>query len=290
MNDLQSLVARAAKEQKRPDGSSYTALTAADEQQLADSLKISRKMVQAAALERDIVPERYSRNQQTLSCPDQLRLLRSHIVIVGLGGLGGTVTEILARIGIGTLTLIDGDCFEESNLNRQLLSSVAELGRAKAEVAHRRVEAINPAVEVHSRQLFFSATNGAELLAGAHLAVDCLDTITDRFVLEKACQGSGIPLVSAAIGGTTGQATTIYPDDAGLRTFYGDPRAAAKKGLEASLGTLPFTAVYMAAVECAEAITLALGRPPELRNRLLLAEVADHSQDVLDLDPPGQDQ
>lgn len=286
MTDLQSLLNQVVEKHNRPDGSSYQALLMADEQHLAHKLDISIKAVQAAALERSIVPERYSRNQQSLSCADQLRLLKSHVVIIGLGGLGGVVTEILARIGIGTLTLVDGDCFEESNLNRQLLSSVDDLGRPKAEVAARRIGAINPAVEVHSRQLFFSAANGRELLDGAHLAVDCLDTITDRFVLEKACQHSNIPLISAAIAGTTGQATAIFPGDQGLRTIYGASQTRADKGLEARIGTLPFTAVYMAAIECAEVVTLCLGKPPELRNRLLMAEVADHSLDIIDLPQP----
>lgn len=282
MTDLQKQLDLAARELKRPDGSPYRALLMTDEQRIAQLLDISAKKVIAAALEQDIIPERYSRNQLGLSSADQLRLLESHVAIIGLGGLGGTVTEILARIGIGTLTMIDGDRFEESNLNRQLLSSITELGKPKAEVAAERVAAINPAVEVHSHQLFFSAANGRELLSHAHLAVDCLDTITDRFTLEEICQDLEIPLVSAAIAGTTGQATAIFPGDQGLQTIYGSRQRTSKKGLEARIGTLPFTAVYMAAIECAEAVTLSLGKAPELRNKLLLAEVADHSLETID--------
>ncbi len=243
------------------------------------------RAIECAALEAGIVPERYSRNQKSLSNADQLRLFRSHVAIIGLGGLGGTVTEILARIGIGRLTLVDGDFFDESNLNRQLLSNPAIIGKSKAEAARLRVQEINPAVEVRVVPEFFRAENGQTILHGAQLAIDCLDTITDRFVLEASCRKALIPLVSAAIGGSSGQATVIFPDDPGLKNIYGPPGQAPQKGIEASFGTLPFGAVYMAAVECAEATTILLGKPSELRNKLFLAEIGDHTTELFSL--PG---
>ncbi|MGW8194602.1 MAG: HesA/MoeB/ThiF family protein, partial [Desulforhopalus sp.] len=158
---------------------------------------------------------------KTLTNLDQLRLLHSHVVIVGLGGLGGTVTEILARVGVGRLTLVDGDNFDESNLNRQLLSKIDSLGLSKAKAAEKRVAEVNPAVEVTVVDQFFNKDNSLEILFGASLAVDCLDTIPDRFVLEDGCRREGIPLVSAAIGGTSGQAVITFPGDPGLRSVYG---------------------------------------------------------------------
>ena len=271
------------QQRTRPDNSSYTAVVFEDTCKIAKEMSLSLLAVECAALEADIVPERYSRNQKSLSNTDQLRLLRSHVAVIGLGGLGGTVTEILARIGIGRLTLVDGDCFDESNLNRQLLSSPANIGKSKAETARTRVQEINPAVEIRMVADFFKADNGQEILHGAQLAIDCLDSIADRFVLEKACQKALIPLISAAIGGSSGQATVIFPDDHGLKGIYGQFQRAPNKGMEASVGTLPFGAVYMAAVECAEATTLLLGRPSELKNKLYLAEIADHTTELFSL-------
>ncbi len=273
-----------AKKQTRPDGSAYFALSYQDEHQLVKSGNWSHKDVQICALENNIVPERYARNQNTLGNQEQLRLLRSHVAIIGLGGLGGTVTEILARIGIGTLTLVDGDHFEDSNLNRQLLSSVDVLGQKKADVAARRVTALNPAIEIHSLPLFFSAKNGTEILEHADIAVDCLDTITDRFILEGFCKKIKIPMVSAAIGGTSGQATVIFPNDAGLQRIYGTPENRPQKGIEATLGTLPFAAIAMAAVECAEIVALAIGRPSQLHNKMVLADFTYHSMDIMAFD------
>jgi molybdopterin/thiamine biosynthesis adenylyltransferase len=282
---LLDLLQSYAQQRTRPDTSTYMAILFGHACEIAEKTGLSLRTIECAALEEGIVPERYCRNQKSLSNADQLRLLRSHVAIIGLGGLGGTVIEILARIGIGRLTLVDGDCFEESNLNRQLLSSPAKIGKWKVETAKLRVQEINPAVEVCSIPEFFRADNGQTILHGAQLAIDCLDTITDRFVLEERCRKVGIPLISAAIGGSSGQATIIFPGDPGLKDIYGPPETAQKRGIEKSTGTLPFGAVYMAAVECAEATTLLLGRPSELRNRLYVAEITDHSTELFSL--PG---
>ncbi|MCP4340243.1 MAG: HesA/MoeB/ThiF family protein [Desulfobulbaceae bacterium] len=261
------------------------AILLADAWEIVEKTGLSLRTVEDAALEAGIVPERYCRNQKSLSNTDQLRLLRSHVAIIGLGGLGGAVTEILARIGIGQMTLVDGDCFDESNLNRQLLSSPANIGKSKAETAKFRVSEINPAVEVHAVPEFFKPENGQAILHGAQLAIDCLDTITDRFILEENCKKSAIPLISAAIGGSSGQATVIFPQDPGLKDIYGSPGKAPQKGIEAAAGTLPFAAVYMAAIECSEVTTILLGKPPELRNKLLLTEISDHTIELFSL--PG---
>jgi molybdopterin/thiamine biosynthesis adenylyltransferase len=281
LNLLQSF----AQQRTRPDKSSYMAILLADAWEIVEKTGLSLRAVECAALEAGIVPERYCRNQKSFSNTDQLQLLRSHVAIIGLGGLGGAVTEILARIGIGQMTLVDGDCFDESNLNRQLLSSPANIGKSKAETAKLRVQEINPAAEVHAVAEFFRPENGERILHGAQLAIDCLDTIADRFILEENCKKATIPLISAAIAGSSGQATVIFPEDPGLIDIYGSPGKAPNKGIEASVGTLPFAAVYMAAIECSEVTTILLGKPPELRNKLLLAEISDHTTELFCL--PG---
>jgi molybdopterin/thiamine biosynthesis adenylyltransferase len=282
-NKLQLLLESHSQNRNRPDGSSYISLSFSAECRIAEQTGQSIKEIELQALNSDIVPERYCRNQASLSNRDQIRLLRSHVAVIGLGGLGGTVTEILARIGVGKLTLVDGDSFDDSNLNRQILSSPENLGKPKAEIAARRVNDINPAVETCPIETFFTGQNSGKILRNVHLVIDCLDTITDRFVVEASCQAHSLPMVSAAIAGSSGQATVIIPGDPGLKRIYGSPQKAPAKGVEASIGTLPFAAMYMAAVECAEAVTILLGKPPELQNRLFLADTRDHTSDLLDL-------
>ena len=284
MNDeIISKVAEAAVEAQRPDGSSYLSLSFADQRDLAERYGPDHKTIQLVALEQEIVPEVYARNQKRLSSADQIKLLKSHVAIIGLGGLGGTVTEILARVGIGTLTLVDGDTFDDSNLNRQLLSSTELLGTPKTQAAEARVNAVNPAVVTRPFSAYLSAENGADLLGDAHIAVDCLDSITDRFTLETACRQMSIIMVSAAIGGTSGQLTVTYPEDGGLSRVYGPPEKAVRKGVESTLGTLPFAAIALAAMECAEVVAIAAGNPSELRNRLLITDLIDHTLEIVDL-------
>ena len=90
-------------------------------------------------------------------------------------------------------------------------------------------------------------------------------------------------MMSATIAGSSGQATVVYPPDPGLQLIYGSPAKVPPKGMEASLGTLPFAATYMAAVQCAEVTTILLGKPPELRHRLFLAEISDHTSELAEL-------
>ena len=280
---IQHLLEIHSESRKRPDGNAYISLSFSAECRIAEQTGHSLREIELQALDNDIVPERYCRNQVTLSNRDQRKLLQSHVAVIGLGGLGGTVTEILARIGVGKLTLVDGDSFDDSNLNRQILSSPANLGRPKAKVAAERVSNINPAVETCPIEAFFTSQNGEKILQEVHLLVDCLDTISDRFIVEACCRDLSLPMVSGAIAGCCGQATVILPGDAGLKRIYGTPQSAPVKGVEASIGTLPFAAIYTAAVECAEAVTILLGNSPELQNKLFLADVREHTSDLVDL-------
>lgn len=266
-----------------PDGQAYRSLAPSSVQELCGRFHRAGWELEAAALDAGIIPERYARNFRTFDPADQARLLRSRVAVVGLGGLGGTVVEILAREGVGRLTLIDGDNFEASNLNRQLFSLPELLDTPKAAGAAHRVARVNPSVEASVHPIFLATVNAEALLAGADLVVDCLDNLPARFVLESAARDTGIPLVSAAIGGVAGHVTTIFPEDEGLRLIYGPPESAGKKGAEQSLGTLPHAITVLSALEASEAIKILCSGKPDLRNRLLLMDLADTTFQVLEL-------
>lgn len=283
IKDTLELIKQFSTDKVRPDNSHYRALLLKDAQRIAKIAGNSLFEVEKTCLSNNIVPERFSRNQKSLSTSDQLKLHLASVVVVGLGGLGSTVIEILARIGVGRLTLVDGDEFDESNLNRQLLSSPLNLGHPKATVADKRVRELNPAIRTKPVNEYLTPENSSSLLADATLAIDCLDSISDRFVLEQGCNSAGIPLVTAALAGTSGQATVIYPGDAHLEAIYGKRDKVPERGVEASLGTLPFTAVHMASIECAEAINLLLGKESTLRNKLFFTDICDHSGEMIEL-------
>ena len=145
--EMRRSIQKAARLTPMPDGGKRAALTVAQTGQLALRYGVSSKTVEIAALEADILPLRYARNFGTFSCEDQVRLLQSQITVVGLGGLGGNVVEILARAGVGGMILVDGDVFEDHNLNRQLLSNHGSLGTSKAKSARKRLQAINASVD-----------------------------------------------------------------------------------------------------------------------------------------------
>lgn len=266
-----------------PDQTPYRSLSDRRVRELAQRTGETGRRIELAALDNGIIPERYARNLRTFAPADQAVLLNSRAGVVGLGGLGGTVAEILARMGVGRLTLIDGDRFEDSNLNRQLLSSSANPGRPKAEAASERVAQINPSVDATVHACFLTEENAVELLAGCDVVVDCLDNLRTRFEVEDACRRMGCPMVSAAVAGTSGHVTTIFPPDRGLRLVYGDPRDLPLKGAETALGTLAYAVVFLASLECAEVAKILLGKGRPLRDKLLVADLTEGIIDVMNL-------
>ena len=204
---------------------------------------------------------RYERNAPAILPEEQKLLSTKRVLIAGCGGLGGYIIEYLGRIGVGHLTLVDGDVFSESNLNRQLLSTDETLGKPKPLCAQERLERVNPLVAVTPVCKNIDDNNAGELIAGHDVVVDALDNGFARKLLAKAARDSGIPLVSGAISGWCGRVFILFPgDDAG---FLWDGEAGVLAG------NLGFTAAAVAAVEAAETVKLLLGRPGILKNRLL---------------------
>ncbi len=270
-----------------PDQSPYQSLSLSALADIAKTFGCRLREVEIAALENQMIPQRYVRNFHGISKADQIQLLESRVAVVGLGGLGGPVAELLARTGVGFLRLIDGDRFDESNLNRQLFSELAHLNRAKARIGAARIARVNPAVQTDARACFFTPDNGDELLEGCHLAVDCLDRVPARFELERACKRAGIPLVSAAVAGVSGQITTIFPEDPGLCQIHGPPESSQETGAESELGTLAYGAMLISSLQCAEAVRILLKKPEGLQKRLLLVDLKDYSFDMVDLGDEG---
>ena len=266
-----------------PDDEGYRSLSVENILKLANKYVVPGKDVEINALEHDIVPERYVRNMKMFSLRDQATLLKSSVGIVGLGGLGGGVTEILARVGVGTLTLIDGDAFEDNNLNRQILSRQDLLEKPKAEAAIQRVKAINSSTVIRHHTAFLSEETGENLLGDPNVVVDCLDNLHTRMVLERVAKKIGIPMVSAAVAGSSGHVTTIFPEDYGLRSIYGETVDPTLKGAEASLGCLPHAVTLLASLESSEVIKILLKSGKLSRNTLLVVDLLDNTFDVLQL-------
>ena len=202
---------------------------------------------------------RYLRNHDAISEAEQAILAQKRVLVVGCGGLGGYVIECLARIGVGYLRVVDGDVFDETNLNRQLLSSNMNLGRPKTLAAQQRVMAVNPLVEVEAFQSLLTAENAVQLLEGCDVAVDALDNVPTRLLLQQAAKTAGIPLVHGAVAGWIGQVCVVQPGQDLLNSLY--PASTDTQGEEQETGTLSFTAALTASWQAAETVKLLLGKP-----------------------------
>jgi len=281
---LRRRLGEVATKKRFPDGAPYTGIFMNDTSALAREFNLSAREIDICALSCDIVPERYARNMKSFSVQDQKTLLESRVTIVGCGGLGGTVAETLARIGVGILVLIDGDAFEESNLNRQLFSTEASMNQPKAAAAEKRLKRVNATLDVTHHRSNLDDGNALEMIDGSDVTADCLDNLPTRFTLQAASKTAGIPMVSAAVGGHSGHLTAIFPEDKGLELIFGDPEeAAALKGAEQSLGNLPYTVTTVAALECAEIVKILLQNDSALRNRLLIIDLNDYTFETLRL-------
>ena len=145
---LDDIVKSYAEEAISPAGKVYSKLSCNNARLVVSQLSCSLKDVELAAMSNGIIPERYERSLGTVGGVEgQIRLLKSRAAVVGLGGLGGLASELLARMGVGTLILIDGDTISESNLNRQVLATEENIGESKAEAARKRIKQVNAVVE-----------------------------------------------------------------------------------------------------------------------------------------------
>jgi molybdopterin/thiamine biosynthesis adenylyltransferase len=216
---------------------------------------ISMRKIECFAIKNGFTPQRYLRNLGTFSREGQLKLLESTVVIVGLGGLGGQLVEQLGRAGVGKIITVDPDIFEETNLNRQLLSNEANLGREKTNEAKERLEKINKAVEFTGFQCLFDELPD-DVWKKADLVFDCLDNIDDRLVLAQKCSVSNCPLVHGAIAGWYGEVGVVWPGSEMLQKHY----QGQHEGLEKELGTPPFTAAVAASLMAAKGCQILMGK------------------------------
>lgn len=154
---------------------------------------------------------RYARNilLPQVDIQGQQRLLSARVAVIGAGGLGAPVIQYLAASGVGALTLIDDDVVEETNLQRQVIHQQSDVSRAKVDSAADAVHRLNPEVHIDRRQVRLTDENVVELLQGADIVVIGTDNFASRYTVNRHCALNGIPLVSGAAIGTSGQITSF---------------------------------------------------------------------------------
>lgn len=202
--------------------------------------------------------ERYARHiiLKEIGGAGQAKLLAARVAVVGAGGLGSPCIQYLAAAGVGHLTVIDDDAVDLSNLQRQVLHSTDDVGRAKTESAADAVSRLNPDVTVAQHRVRLDAANAATLLAGHDVIADGSDSFETRRAVADAALALRIPLVAAAVGPFEGQIATYRgweADKPCWRCFVGE--AADREGATcAEAGVLGALTGVMGAMQALEVI------------------------------------
>jgi tRNA threonylcarbamoyladenosine dehydratase len=146
-----------------------------------------------------MIPYWMSRTQLMLGDEPVLKLMSKHVLVVGLGGVGGICAEMIARAGVGKMTIVDADTVDLSNTNRQIPALHSTAGQLKANVLAERLKDINPDLILTVVPIYIKETETIQLLESAQYdyVVDCIDTLSPKVYLIKACKDKNIPIVSS---------------------------------------------------------------------------------------------
>ena len=222
--------------------------------------------------------QRYMRNIGPLTPEEQACLSSKTVFIASLGGLGGHLMEHMLRVGVGRIIAADGDAFNCSNLNRQLLCTEDNIGMAKADAAAHRAAIVNPSVTVTAVPQFITEENCVDLLSDSDLVLDGLDNVDTRRILANGCDRRGIPLVHGAVRDWYAQVCVIPPNSNLLDRIY--PPDTQGDGAAGCLSPLP---ALCASVQAAQAILLLCGRKSSLWGKLLLIDLLHAEQALVPL-------
>lgn len=179
----------------------------------------------------------------------QKRLKSGSVLVIGAGGLGSPVAMYLAAAGVGHIGIVDGDCVDLSNLQRQVIHDSYAIGMPKAESARRRMLALNPEIDVTAIDRFLTPENITDVIAPYDFVIDATDSMTGKFMINDACVAAGKPLCHGAIFRYEGHLTTILPGTPCYRCLFQSQPATG-----APLGPLGVVAGIIGMLQATEAI------------------------------------
>lgn len=203
----------------------------------------------------------------------QSKLRAARVLVVGCGGLGVPVISYLAGAGIGRLGLVDSDRLEASNLHRQTMYALAEVGELKADLAAKRVKALNPDVDTRIHAVRLDATNAADLVAQYDLVIDCTDNFSTKFLLNDVCVEKRVPAIFSSVYQYEGQIQVVRPDGPCLRCIWPEATRDGIVGNCSEAGVLGPVPGTFGNLQAFEALRLLLNLPGQLGQELLMFDL-----------------
>ena len=219
--------------------------------------------------------EKFSRQVmlEEIGYQGQLKLKNAKVCVVGVGGLGNPITTRLTAMGVGTLRIVDRDVIELSNLHRQTMFDEDDIGQVKVEVAAKKLQKLNPDCKIEALAVSVNDYTALEVIEGCDVVVDALDSVNARYALNKACVKFGIPFVTGAAVGVSGQVFTILP---GTSACYHcmfpalDEESMPTCSIE---GVHPSILSIVGGIEVSEAVKVILGKKPSLSDKILHVDI-----------------
>lgn len=221
-----------------------------------------------------VIPPRFARQAVLpgIGPEGQQRLARAKVLVAGAGGLGCPALLYLAAAGIGSLTIVDDDRVEISNLNRQVLFTPGDLGAPKAERAAARLAEFAPECRLRPVVRRLDAALAAELVPGHDLVVEGTDSFAATYALSDACEAAGVPLLAASVIGWEGYLGGFCAGLPGYRAVFPDVPLDAPNCAEA--GVLGAVAGLLGVLQAVEAVKILLDHPDSVMGRLVRVDAA----------------
>jgi len=217
---------------------------------------------------------RYSRHLllEEIDVNGQEKLLGSHVLIIGVGGLGSAAAPYLAAAGVGKITLVDHDKVELTNLQRQIMHSQDSLGQSKVESGRQFLQSINPALTIDAIEAMVSADLLNKLLPTVDIALDCTDNFTTRHLINAACFKHQVPLVSGSALKFDGQLSVFDFHNAASPCYacLFSPQEQFEEVSCASMGIFSPLVGIIGAMQAAQALQVLIGFGQPLVGRMLL--------------------
>lgn len=235
--------------------------------------------------------ERYARHLilKGIGYKGQKKLSQAKVLIVGAGGLGSPAAMYLAAAGVGTLGIADADVVDLSNLQRQIIHTTEDIGRAKVDSASETIKAINPNVEVRTYKEYLNSSNIRAIIGEYDFVIDGTDNFAAKFLINDACIMEKIPFSHAGILQFYGQLMTVIPGETPCyRCIFREPPKSGSVPTCKDAGVIGAMAGVIGCMQALEAIKYITGAGELLAGKMLTFDALTMDTEIIELPPRGE--